>query len=415
MTRTGAATGMTAGPWARIDTSAIAWNLAWLRRRLRERSSGARHAPPRLWAVVKADAYGHGLEHALAALAEADGLAIACADDILQLRDAGWHRPIVLLSCATLDFGLLDDPRMGELHLVIDEPASLARLERTAMPGKEIHAWLRHAGDLRSMGFEGKEYTAAFARLHALAMQGRLAGAGHLHHYACAEDPVSLALEREAFDALTAGLPGPRCSGNSASLCSDAPQTYSAKDEWLRCGLALYGASALPGRSGPELGLRPAMSLQAPLLAIRPVKAGQTVGYGEDYRASCDTRIGVVGMGYGHGLPRHLWRKGHLLAGPDGRRVPFAGRVAMDHLTIDLGPHPAERPGDIMTLWGPTGGGATLPVETVAEACDTIAAALFTGLTARVDRLPVHAPTRQAEAQADDDSAPATPGTRYGR
>lgn len=369
------------GPWACIDRSAIAHNLNWLRRRL---AHGHRGTAPRLWAVVKADAYGHGLRHALAALGHADGVAVSGLEDVMRVRRKGWNRPVLLLSAAGLQAEDLRDPTLGELHLVIDEPAMLEQLERQPAGLTHIHAWLRYAGRLGSQGFHDASYADAYERLHALSRVGALAGAGHLHHYASAEDPQALAAERQAFAAVTAGMPGPRCTGNSAALCSHSTVAETAHGQWLRCGLLLYGASALPGRTGAELGLRPAMSLHARLLAIQPVAAGHTVGYGDSFRATQDTCIGVVGIGYGHGIPRRLWQHGRLLAGRKGRPVPLAGRVAMDTLTVDLGPQPAERPGDIMTIWGQAEDSAALAVETVAAACDTIAAELLCSLTARV-------------------------------
>lgn len=373
--------------WARVYPDAMTSNLAWLRHRLRASSARAPGAvaPPRLWAVVKSDAYGHGLHHAVKSFGQADGLAVATADDLYRLRSLGWKGPLLLLSGTGIDPEALRDPHLAPLHLVIDEPAALERLERIARAAPAaLHVWLRWTGELRNMGFDEEAYPAAFARLQALAGKGVIAAAGHLLHYACAEDPEALARERNAFDALTAGLPGPRCTGNSATLCGSPECAGQLNDAWLRCGLALYGASAVPGKDGATLGLRPAMALQARLSSLHRVRAGQTVGYGAEFRARCDTWIGIVGIGYGHGLPRHLWRRGHVLVGPANRPVRFAGRIAMDSLTIDLGPQPAEQPGDVVTFWGPTGSGAILPVEAVAAACDTIAAELLTGLTARI-------------------------------
>ncbi len=371
------------GPWACIDQSSIGHNLTWLRRRLAPNLKP--YAPtPKIWAVVKADAYGHGLAHAIEALAQADGISVAELNDALHVRKLGWTRPILLLSQAGVSVNALRDPTLGELHIAVDDAAVLEHLESAPTPLSQVHAWLRYAGQLRSHGFDSAEYAPAFHRLQSLVHRGILTAAGHLHHYAASEDPAALDLERRGFAAVTEGLPGPHCTGNSAALCGDAAVPIHHAGQWLRCGLLLYGASALPGRTGAELGLRPAMSLRARLLAVRRVAAGQSVGYGESFRAARDTCIGVVGIGYGHGLPRDLWRHGHLLAGHGGRPVPLAGRVAMDCLTVDLGPQPVERPGDIMTVWGRAPGGAALAVEAAAQACGTIAAELLTGLTRRV-------------------------------
>lgn len=379
------------GPWAGIDHEAIAHNLAWLRRRV----SGSAHAP-RIWAVVKGDAYGHGLAHAQAALTDADGLSVASLDDVHRLRRHGWDRPVLLLSAWGLTADDLGDPSLGELHLVIDDEPQLALLERLGPRSAKPHAWLRYAGRLKMQGFDQPAYGAAFKRLTALTEAGVLAGAGHLHHYAASEDPIALARERREFASDTGHLSGPRNTGNSAALCGDHPEDLHRAGHWLRCGLLLYGASALPGFTGPCLGLRPAMSLHARLLSIRKVKAGQAVGYGDSFRAARDTCIGTVGIGYGHGVPRGLWHGGRVFTGAAGRSVPLAGRVAMDCLTVDLGPDAREQAGDIVTLWGRSSSGSVLPVETVAESCGTIAAELFTRLTARVPlvALGTHFPER---------------------
>lgn len=375
------------GPWASIDRQAIAGNLAWLKQRLSrgEQQAGAR---ARIWAVVKADAYGHGLEHALAALQHADGLGVATLEDVHQLRRRGWRGPILLLSIWGLSPVNLADPVLGELHVVVDDAAQLGLMETLPTPRPALHAWLRHAGHLRGTGLDAADYAAAFERLRSLATHGRIAAAGHFLHYAASEDPALLESERQSFAADAGALPGPRCTGNSAALCGEGGTgPMHADGHWLRCGLLLYGASALPGLTGTQLGLRPAMSLHAHLLSVRRVKAGQTVGYGGSFRAPRDTFIGVVGAGYGHGVPRMLWQKGWLLTGRDGRRVALAGRCAMDCLTVDLGPDAQDQPGDVMTLWGRSPCGAMLPVEDAALACDTIAAEMLTSLTARVPRV----------------------------
>jgi len=381
MTRHRASPALDPVAWAHVNTAAIAQNLAWLRSRLHGAVAEPAH-PPRLWAVVKADAYGHGLAHVLQALHDADGICVGNLHEAHTARHHGWRGPVLVLSVWGVRPNDLCDPALGELHVVVDDDATLHLLEALP-PGRPApFAWLRHAGCLHSLGFADAEYARAHERLHACAQAGVLAGVGHLLHYASAEDPEALAGERAAFLAATAGLPGPRCTGNSAALCG-SPHTV-AGDDWARCGLALYGASALPGVTGPELGLQPAMSLHARLVAVQTVRAGEPVGYGGSYRAPHDTRIGVAGVGYGHGIPRNLWQRGMALVGRPCRRVPLAGRVTMDCLTIDLGPHATEGAGDIVTLWGHGADSACLPVEHAAAACDTIAADLLTGLTARM-------------------------------
>ena len=370
-----------AGPWADIDRQAIADNHAWLTQRIRRASHGT---SARIWAVIKADAYGHGLLHALPALSQADGLCVSGMHEALRLRAAGWQKPILLLSAYGLTASDLCDPTLGELHLVLDDASQLELLEQRA-PGKTaIHAWLRYAGRLGGQGFEQPAYGAAFARLMALQKAGSIVQAGHLHHYAAAENPELLRRERQEFTACIGQLPGPRSTGNSAALCGELPEGIYPQGHWLRCGLLLYGASALPGRTGAQLGLRPAMSVRARLLSVRRIRAGQTVGYGDIFRAPRDTYIGTVGIGYSHGLPRCFGENGHVVVNRTARAVPVAGRVAMGCLSVDLGPYADERPGDVVTLWGTVSDGVHQAVETVAASCGTIAAELFSGLTARV-------------------------------
>lgn len=371
------------GPWAGINAAAIAHNLAWVKRFVQD-DCVADAPAPRLWAVIKADAYGHGVAHVIASLEAADGLCVSDIGGVVAARRQGWSKPIMMLSAWGLSATDLCDPQLGELHVVVDTPQAVSVLEHASPVLPHVHAWLRHAGYLRSHGFAGAEYSAAFKRLHARMLAGALGGVGHLHHYAMAENAKALALEDKAFIAAAGGLPGPHCTGNSASLCGPVSIAPHGEGHWLRCGLALYGVSALPDTTGLQLGLRPAMSLRARLLDVKHIDAGETVGYGGSYRAPNDTCIGVVGIGYAHGLPRRLWEHGTVLVGRHDRRVKLAGKVSMESMTIDLGPEPLESRGDIVTLWGHSPAGAYLPVEEVAASCGTIAAELLTSLTRRV-------------------------------
>lgn len=368
-------------PWAEIDCQAITHNHAWLVQRMHR--AGLR-APVRIWAVVKADAYGHGLLNAVCALNQADGLCVGSMPDVIRLRAAGWEKPILLLSAYGLSASALCNPALGDLHLVVDDASQLRLLEGLEPHKTAIHAWLRYAGRLGNQGLEQPAYGAAYEGLMALQQAGKILQAGHLHHYAAAENPQQLDQERQEFSHCIGHLPGPRSTGNSAALCSELPESIHQQGHWLRCGLLLYGVSALPGLSGSDLGLRPAMSLRARILAVRRIRADQTVGYGDGFRAKRDTCIGTVGIGYSHGLPRCFGRTGQVLVNRTSRAVPLAGRVAMDSLTIDLGPEAQEQPGDVVTLWGSAENGMLQPVETVAASCDTIAAELLSGLTARV-------------------------------
>ncbi len=210
------------GACARIDPLAIAHNLRQLRDYADKNVCGPE---PSFWAVVKAEAYGHGLEHALPGLLAADGLAMSCVADALRCRSLGWTKPILLMG-DRLTAGDLNDPVLYPLHLVVQDSWQLEQLERFSgalMP----QVWLRYAGKLNHAGFTAYDYPAAYARLQALFIAARVAGIGHLQHYAQADDAEQLAIERHAFTKLTSDLAGDRCTENSAALLT-SPADRSA-------------------------------------------------------------------------------------------------------------------------------------------------------------------------------------------
>ncbi|HWK71805.1 MAG TPA: alanine racemase [Burkholderiaceae bacterium] len=359
--------------FARIDTAAIAHNL----RHLRRLAMGESRRAPRIWAVAKADAYGHSLVHALAGLEAADGLAVLALSDALQAREMGWSKPILVMS-PRFRADDLRNPGLCPLHLVIDSEEQLTELH-ALRTGPPPHIWLRHSGQLHHSGFGGTDYPRAYRRLQELCLAGRVAAVGHLCHYAASEDPHSLTAERQAFREAIAGLPGALCTENSAALLT-APG-YAGENDWVRSGIALYGLSPLPGTNGADLGLRPAMTLQAPIYGQQTLRAGSRLGYGGGFLAPRDMRIGLVRCGYADGYPRRIAEDAYVLI--DSRKSRIVGRVSMDTLTIDLTGHPLAGAGTLVTLWGEAG----LPTEQLARSAETIAPQLCTGLTARVPRL----------------------------
>lgn len=356
---------------ALVDPSAVAANLQAVRDRL---SAGADVRPARIWATVKADAYGHGIARVLPALARADGLAVLDAEDALACRDAGWDGPLLILG------GLLGPADLargiaGPLHLAITELRQLEWLAATRLR-RPPFVWLRSAGDVRHCGLADDDYWRAWERAGVLAAAGVVAGVGHMNHYAGADEPGGADAAQAAFAALAASLPGPRSTCNSAALL--AYPELAAQDDWVRPGLALFGASPLAGRSAAEFGLRPALSLHSTLIAVQHVAAGQQIGYGGTYTAPSDMRIGIVACGYGDGYPRSAPSGTPVLV--DGVLAGTLGRVSMDTLAVDLTPAPGARPDSRVVLWGTP----DLPAERVAAAAGTIAAQLFTGLSPRV-------------------------------
>ncbi|HUH59405.1 MAG TPA: alanine racemase [Candidimonas sp.] len=367
------------GAYLSVDPTAITHNLHVLRAKL---AGGHPGQPPRFWAVLKADAYGHGIEHVLPAIANADGVAVMTASEAQRCRRMGWAKPILVMSPDISD-PQMTSPDLDPLHLVITCAEQVEQLERSAAGVKtgvvSRFAWLRFSGELHHAGVSANDYANAYLRLSTLAADGHLRGTGHLLHYASAEHAPALAQERMAFGRLIAGLPGQICTENSAALLLDGRE--AARTDWVRSGIALYGVSPLSGIDGAELGLRPAMTLQAPIIALQTLKAGDSVGYNGVYRTERARRIGLVRCGYADGYPRNLQDGCYVLAG--GRPSKILGRVSMDTLAIDLDEHAGNGLGDYVTLWGTM----ALPVERVALWAGTIAAQLLTAATARVPRL----------------------------
>lgn len=363
-----------ASPVALIDHLAIKHNIARLRQLLT--NSQSTHAP-RIWAVAKADAYGHTLEHAYPGLCSADGLAVLTLDEVRRCRVLGWTGPILAMS-PHITQAALEDPALHPLHLIIDHDEQLAHL--TAInPRFAPHVWLRFRASLNHAGFDQTGYHKAYAFLRPAFLEGRLAGLGHLQHYASAEVADQLREERQVFQALIGGMPGPVCTENSAALLSD--HAAAAATDWVRSGIAMYGISPLHGISGHDLGLRPAMVLQAPVYGIQVLRAGESLGYNSRFQASRTTRVGLVRCGYAHGYPRGLAEGCEVMVA--GHKTTIIGRVSMDTLTIDLSDLPDVGCNAMVTLWGTH----ELPIETVARQADTIPAQLCTALTARVPRL----------------------------
>ncbi|MGE8658772.1 MAG: alanine racemase [Achromobacter sp.] len=361
--------GLLARPlYARVDAAAVAHNLARLRAALP--ASGA----PRLWATVKADAYGHGLARVLPALRGADGLAVLHLDEARACRRLGWKGPVLVYGglYSQADTLLLDTP---QLHLVITHCAQLHWLAQS--PAAERPAiWLRFAGDIHHTGFSADDYRAAFELARKLAARGLIGEVGHLNHYARADEAEGVADADARFRAVIDGLPGPVSTSNSAAVLGHA--ALAATTQWVRPGLALYGASPFAERGASQLGLLPAMSLHSQVVGIQRVQAGAGVGYSGAFLAPAAMDVGIVTCGYADGYPRHAPTGTPVVVA--GVRTRLLGRVSMDMMAVDLGPVPQAAIGAPVTLWGADG----LPVEEVAMAAGTIAAQLLTGLSARV-------------------------------
>lgn len=329
----------------------------------------------RVMAMVKADAYGHGLLPAARALAEADGLAVARLDEALRLRDAGIRQRVLLLG-TLLDEDDLKRCSAQNIDVTIHDTATAERVLAVA-PAAPLRVWLKLDGGMHRLGLAPAEFSAWDRRLREVTGVTELS---HLMHFASAEDFISPAAERQLdrFD-------GCHGDGIAASLANSAALIArpATRRDWVRPGIMLYGDNPLA--DSHPLPLRPVMSLRARVLAVRDLAIGECVGYNATWTAARPSRIAAIGIGYGDGYPRHAPNGTPVWI--NGQRAPLAGRVSMDSITVDVTDCGAVAVGDEAELWG-TG----LPAAEVARHAGTISYALFTGVTTRVTREYVDTP-----------------------
>lgn len=344
---------------ASIDPAALTHNLGVVRR----------HAPnSKVLAVIKADAYGHGMLRAAAALRDADGFAVLRVEEGIALREAGHGQVIALLEGFFSEDELLLLAQ-HRLTPVIHHEAQLGMLECARLPAA-IDVLLKINTGMNRLGFTPHAFPAALQRLQACPAVGRITLASH---FATADEAPGIVAQLDLFERATAGIALPRSLANSAALLR-YPQTHA---DWVRPGILLYGSSPFADRSAREIGLHPVMTLTSRILAVQQLAAGDSAGYGGAFRAERPTRIGIVACGYADGYPRHAPTGTPILV--EGRRTRTLGRVSMDMLFADLTGIPEAGIGSPVTLWG-----EGLPVEEVAQAAGTIGYELLCALAPRV-------------------------------
>jgi alanine racemase len=236
-----------------------------------------------------------------------------------------------------------------------------------------ISAWIKLDSGMNRLGFRAEHFTDAYARLRRIANVAP--DPTLVTHLANADDrrDTKTVAQLQVFASATAALRGERSIANSAALLA-WPDTRA---DWVRPGLILYGVSPFPSGTGADLGLRPAMTLQTEVIAVKDVREGETVGYGGAWRAARDSRMAVVAAGYGDGYPRSVESGTPLLV--NGRRAPIVGRVSMDMITVDVTDLPGVATGDPVVLWG-----EGVPVEEIARHAGTIPYELICGVSQRV-------------------------------
>lgn len=355
-----------------IDPSALRHNHGVARRH----AGGAR-----IWSVLKANAYGHGLLRAARALdGVADGFALIETESAVALRQAGLRQPILMLE----GFYSNDElPLFGE-HRLTPALHSLAQVQAfcaSSLPFR-LPVYLKLNTGMNRLGINADELPAALERL---ANSPRVEAVTLMTHFADADGERGIAAQRARFEAMrrAQGDRLPASSANSAALLG-YPE---CREGWVRPGIMLYGASPFPERqSAAALGLRAAMTLESELIAVRDLAPGDRIGYGGLFTATEPMRIGVVACGYADGYPRQAPTGTPVQV--CGRRSRTLGRISMDKLCVDLAGIPQAGVGSKVLLWG--GDAATgLSADEVAAAAGTISYELFCALAARVPVLEV--------------------------
>jgi alanine racemase len=345
-----------------IDTGALRHNL----RKIRERARGAR-----IMAVVKANAYGHGLVPTALSLAEADAFAVARLEEGLALRAEGITQPIVLLEGVFAQEHVLEAARHG-FDLVVHDPLQVELLEEFTGVHRFI-VWIKIDTGMNRLGFRPEDFPEALERLQRMKpapLEIRL-----ITHLARADDRDDAATRAQLarFRKTIKGLDFATSIANSAGLFGSVQPGC----DWVRPGLVLYGASPFADKVGSQLGLQPAMSLETSVIAVRRVPKGEAVGYGGTWKANRDSQVAIVAAGYGDGLARGLASGTPVLI--DGHRAPLVGRVSMDMIAVDATDLPSVHVGTPVVLWG-----EDLPVEEVARHAGTIPYELLCGVSQRV-------------------------------
>ena len=344
---------------ATISTGALAHNLLVAR----AYAGGAR-----VWAVLKANAYGHGLERAARALEAADGFAVLDFQEAARLRVAGVAKPILMLEGI---FKAIDVPLLAKYALtpVIHNPEQVEMLRRADLGG-EIEVYLKVNSGMNRLGFTVDSVRPAY---NALRLHPQVRNVTLMTHFADA-DGSGIEAQLDWFDEVTRGFEAPRSLANSAALIRYAQQ---ARGDWVRPGIMLYGCSPFADRSAESLGLKPAMTLTSEIIATQHLHPGERVGYGFTYEAVGELTLGVVACGYADGYPRHAPSGTPVLV--NGKRTRTVGRVSMDMICVDVSDIPEAYIGTPVTLWG-----EGLSADEVAAAAGTLSYELVCKLTARV-------------------------------
>ena len=350
---------------ASIHTEALAHNLARARRAAPE---------ARVWAIVKANAYGHGIERAYEGLRGADGFALLDLDEAQRVRTLGWRGPILLLEGVFEQRDLELCSRLDLWHAVhCEEQIDMLATHKTNVPHR---VFLKMNSGMNRLGFTPERYRSAWTRLNALPQVDEIS---LMTHFSDADGARGVAEQMAVFTAVTQDLPGERTLGNSAATLRQS----EALSDWVRPGIAIYGSAPdYPEHSAADWGLQPTMTLSAKIIGIQHLAPGDSVGYGSNFIAEQAMRIGVVACGYADGYPRICPSDTPVLV--NGVRSRTVGRVSMDMITVDLSAVPEAGFGSEVTLWGRAANGTVLGIDEVARCAGTVGYELMCALAQRV-------------------------------
>jgi len=322
----------------------------------------------RVIAVVKADAYGHGLKTVVPYLSQCDAFAVATLDEAIELREINQHKRIILLE------GVFNPEELGvaidnQFDIVIHQNYQIDLLKQSPLINS-LSVWLKIDTGMNRLGFSPQDAEVALETLQQLKQvdQIRL-----MTHFSSSDDKAATQTKSQIKLNQWVKSFGLECSfSNTAAVLNQ----LSDQDEWVRVGIGLFGISPLSQQWGNVFGLKPVMQLKAKIIATKLIKSGSLVGYGGNYQAPKDMKIGVVGIGYADGYP---WtsKQSHVFIA--GKKVPVIGRVSMDMLTVDLSSVETVETGHTVDIWG-----ENLPIESVSHELDLIPYSLTCGITKRV-------------------------------
>lgn len=351
---------MTRPLFAHIDADALQHNLAVAR---------SHAGKARIMAVVKANAYGHGLSRVAQALWATDGFAVASLEEAVQLRDLGWQKPILLLEGA-FAASEIDECVNRQLTLAVHQFEQIRMLQMTKI-AQPLAIFLKLNSGMNRLGFKPQDYPLALAQLQVMAACTNIT---LMSHFATADDANGVTEQLNIIKKCFSGLAYPMSIANSAALF----RYPACKGDWVRPGIALYGASPFTDASADTLDLHPVMTLYSQIIAVQTLMRGDALGYARAWFADRPSRIGVVACGYADGYPRHAPTGTPVLV--NGHVTRTLGRVSMDMLFVDLTTLPDAGVGSPVVLWG-----KGLPVEQIALSAGTISYEL---LCARAQRVP---------------------------